>query len=204
MSGYSGFSGTGGIGGTSGFSGFTGVSGYSGFSGSGGTAGSSTYAMLPWMADAVGNTGIGNANEVRVVRFTLALSITVNSISFRVAGGSGGTNAAVGVYDSAGTTLLVDSGPQSAASNVVKTASIAGVVLTAGTTYLYAFTADSAIPVFSGITSGVAAQEIINGGTANIFSAANASVAAQLPATLGVLSPLSATASQIFAAKVQT
>jgi len=172
-------------------------------SGTPSAGGTTTYAMLPWMGDCTGSAGIGVANQVNAVRFTLDLGITVNSISFRVAGGSGGTHAAVGVYNSAGTTLLVDSGPQSSASNVVKTAAIASVVLSAGTTYLYAWTADSAIPVMSGITAGVAAQELINGGTANIFSAANASVAGQLPATLGALSTLSATSGQIFAAKVQ-
>lgn len=171
--------------------------------GGGGSAPSLPYAILPWMADSTANSGIGTNNQVRVARFALPFDITVNSIHFRVAGGSAATFGAVGIYDSAGTTLLIDSGPVSAATNGVKTTAIGGVTLTAGTIYLFAWTASSTVPVFSAINSSVALQEMVNGGTSNIFSAANASVAGQLPSSLGTLTLLAASANQIFIAKVQ-
>lgn len=167
--------------------------------GGGGGAASVVYWVLPYFGNTGTNAGIGSANQVRVMRFRLPVSITVTKISLRVAGASAGNFGAVGIYSNDGNTLLIDSGPQSTTSgNTVKTATVSSYTLNAGTDYLWAWTSNSTVPTFSSLAGSTGLQDLLNDSTNNIFSAANASSAGQLPSTLGTLTLLSSTADQVF------
>lgn len=204
-SGATGASGASGFSGVSGFSGGEGVSGTSGASGSGGSV-NAPYLILPWLGNSGTAAGIGVADQVRCFRFSPAQNIIVAAIDFQIQVGSAGDSASVGIYDATGATLLIDSGPKSTTSSGAHhtTAVSPAVTLLAGTVYLYAWTADDTGPTLVSIAASVVLQNMINGTTANIFTAANASTAGQLPASTGALTLLAASADRIWITKLQS
>jgi hypothetical protein len=131
-----------------------------------------------------------SANEVRFYQFQLLFSITVSRISFNVTGGSNGAKFSFGIYNSAGSSKLIDSGALTVAGTGVQTATITPVTLSAGTNYIYAQTATVAAnvngPSLANMSSNVLPVWNANGTRSG--TAANASSAGVLPTTLGSLS----------------
>lgn len=166
------------------------------------SAGAATLTRLyvPIFQGGAASTGIGSANQVRCMQFPVYGTITVNKIAFRTVVGTGGTNGAVGVYSLAGS-RLIDSGPKSSAGSgsYLETTLGAAVILTPGE-YLWCQTADSTSPTFMSVSTAVGMLTLYTQNqTTAIYSAANASSAGQLPATLGTLTALGVGADMIFA-----
>lgn len=136
-------------------------------------------------------TGAGSlANGVRVFKFVLPYAITLQRVTFNVSSGNtGGTTLTLGIYDSAGTTKLLDSGALTTASAGIVTGTFTPVNLAPGA-YWFAHSETSATPQFTTIAAAATNWEAIVCGT-NPFigTAANAAVAGVLPATLGVVTP---------------
>jgi len=167
----------------------------------------STVALIPLnFGSGNGSTGIGSANLVKGMHFTLQCATTVNITSARVQNTGGATTAHLGwgIYSANGNTLLVDSGPVLTDSNAVKQVTLGSTVILPAGEYLFAWTLDSTVPTINSFGLDTTYQAFINQATnPKIWTAANASVAGQLPATLGTLTALSATANQIILAKIQ-
>lgn len=158
---------------------------------SGGSTPTMTFVLLPTpYPTATTTAGIGSVNQVRFLRFYLPGSLTVNRIAFRCGSSGIAANFGVGIYNSAGTSLLVDSGPVANAANTTKdVAQGAPVVLAAGD-YILAWTADNTGPTLVVQAIATGANFALNATTVQHGTAANASVGGQLPGTLGALSAL--------------
>lgn len=150
------------------------------------TAGIS-YQLIPeQIVGSNTNSSLGANNQVQFFRFTVTRKITVVSIHFYVSGTNAGSLCAVGIYNSAGTTKLIDSGAISSASSGLKSVTLgASVTLTPGD-YIMAWTLTSksanllVAPVLNPIN-------ILNGSVIVLGAAGNASAAGVLPTTLGTL-----------------
>ena len=101
-----------------------------------------------------------------------------------------GLTSSFGIYNSAGTTLLINSG---ALANVAAINNILlGATVTLGVgDYILAWTSSNGTPMsFRSMSTQTLINAINNTQVARISTAANASVAGVLPATLGALTAL--------------
>lgn len=160
---------------------------------SGGTAANPGYYMFPTSMPAgeEGNTVIASANQVRVIRYYLPYSATVDRIVFNVETAVGGSTCGVGIYNAAGTTLLVDGSGQSCASTGVKNVDV-NVTLGPGF-FLVAYTSSSATVAI--LTQDAVIDtwyDVFNATVVQSGTAANAATAGVLPATTGTLTAVSA------------
>lgn len=148
-----------------------------------------TYKMLPNDAP-IGTAGSASmaANAVRFWRFFLHRKIVVTSVTFRLTtAGGAGKLVSVGIYNSDGTSLLVDSTPITAVGTGVKTKTGLSVTLFPGE-YIMAWTTDSAAAAaFTTVPSSTNQNQVFNDVVVIVGTAGNSSTAGQLPATLGTL-----------------
>lgn len=162
------------------------------------SAGNSLPVTTWYMIDsnfAVGSTltNLGTflgANEVPVWQFVLPFTITVNLLSFEVVTPDPGNNVGVAIYDAAGTTKLIDTGAQSAATGIIGVA-IPSVILTPGI-YWLAYTHDGVAVTVRGLGNVPNFNAFFNDNTTKVGTAANAGVAGVCPATLGAITPQTA------------
>jgi hypothetical protein len=164
--------------------------------------GSKAYWMFPygsWFG--VAASLITSANQVRVARLYLPTRITVNSIHFNVATPSAGGLCSVGVYSDDGNTKLIDSGAQSTTAGGLVSATLGAAVTLGPGWYWLAYTSDNATSAITGQAAATAQNNVLNGGTAQVGAAANASSAGVLPSTLGTVTA-SAVVGVVFA-KIQ-
>jgi hypothetical protein len=133
------------------------------------------------------------ANSVIAFQFVLPFTITIGHVGC-IALGTWATSSnhfSFGIYNAAGTTKLIDSGPISANTAVIKAAAATGGTLVPGV-YWFAQTADSnsatlgAQALWLNSLTSWANQFIISQAPKAIV-AGNVSAAGQLPATLGTL-----------------
>lgn len=150
------------------------------------------------------------AADVYVVRISVPVPVTVSTITgfFTAAGGTGSLNMhySFGLYNSAGTTKLIDSGVMTyliSSTAALWTKSYSSVALAAGT-YWFAFTQDTIQGgqsswlgvAFNNQVTGVQYAYInamMNQISTKLGVAANQSTAGVLPATLGTISPVKGT-----------
>lgn len=193
---------TGGIGATGSDSTVAGPTGGTGATGSTGSTGSTgatggppsipgqSYRMIPIDSVASSNfQSLTSANDVRFYRFVSYLNITVVSVHIRI---NNGVSADIswGLYNSDGTTKLIDSGVVPSLAAGVKSVTLgAPVVLEAGT-FILAWTSDANNIQFNVSQNATKPNEILNASVPQVGLAGNPSIAAALPATLGVLSGL--------------
>lgn len=141
------------------------------------------------LVGAASTAAISTANQVRAVRFDLFARIAITKIDFRIGTGVAASFVGAGIYNSDGTTLLVDSGAVDTSTNGVKTTTVGSVTLQPGT-YWFAYTANTATTL-TGILGPSAlsdtALSTAGAGKIGYGTAANASVAGQLPSTLGAV-----------------
>ena len=133
---------------------------------------------------------VQSVNEVRVTRMYLPFAITLSKCTFTVNSGgvSSGKHFAFGFYTFAGAKVL-DSDIQTVNANQVFTLSFTPVTLGPAVFY-YAQTGDGTAPNLWGIPAssiGSAIPNQLNHNSVWFGTAANASVAGALPATLGAL-----------------
>lgn len=154
-------------------------------------SGTTSYLMLPseFTAGTPSSTPVGANNQVRAQRIYIDRRITFANLYFEVMTASAGGNCAVAVYNAAGTTKLIDSGAISTTATGMKTTAVS-ITLDKGY-YWFAWTADNTTAAFRGLPQSVNWTPIQNEGTVHAGTAANASVAGAMPATLGVISAVS-------------
>lgn len=151
-----------------------------------GTPDSGAYKLLPTaFPTAVFTTPTVTANQTRVWRFELALQLIVTNVVFEIVTGASGQFMAIGVYSSDGGTKLIDTGAFSTSANGVHSKVITAVTLLPGW-YCLAWTIDNTTATLRS-TANSANFGINNNTVVQKGSAANASSAGVLPATLGAL-----------------
>jgi hypothetical protein len=131
-------------------------------------------------------------NQVSVIQFTTDCSFQVSKITMSVIGNALGKFAGFGIYSADGNTKIVDSAAMSVNANGLITASITPVLFGPGT-FNYAQTSDSTTAsIYLSPSVSTNDSNFMNANVAapRYAVAANASVAGQLPATLGALSPV--------------
>lgn len=190
--------------GATGPSGAAGATGATGPTGSGGAATATGGVAMPGMVNGGTRTFVvPQANVVRGLKWTPAMSMTLDTVSFDIqqASGtacSGGTcGVLIGVYSADGSSLLCSTRGTSGGSPDMNTTGIKTLTfssacsLTGGTTYLFALATDSAalqIYTWDGTASlnGVLnASRSMTGQCANATSGNGGSIA--FPATCGTL-----------------
>jgi hypothetical protein len=144
------------------------------------------YILLPIPATLNGlnfNQTMGAANEVQVFKFLLPLPLIVTRITAYIGIASAGGLFGVGVYSSAGA-KLVASGAQSTTATGAIEATVGAVTIGPGW-YWLAVTMDNTTGAFRSANNDATADAVLNQSFAQKGTAANASVAGVLPATLG-------------------
>lgn len=149
----------------------------------------SGYELVPdWPGIAAATVTPAAANVVYVAHFILRNRITVAQTNVREVAGTSLTFISWGVYDSTGNTRLIDTGPVNAATNSTKNTPLGSPVTLEPGLYWLAWTTDNATNSVVGLNPTTIFNTIGFGtGSPHIGSAANASVAGQLPTTLGTI-----------------
>lgn len=157
------------------------------------TASGSAAYCLP-LAAYGGNTGnavVASANQVRVLRLVMPITLTVTSIHFECVTAAAGSSSSVGIYNNDGTSLLIDSGAISTATTGIKSATLAAAkTLTRNIMYYVAFTTTSLSVVLRGrdlVVSNVIASLVNGDGSLHLGTAANSATAGVLPSSLGTI-----------------
>lgn len=134
------------------------------------------------------SNGAPGANVVRVKRYYIPYRITVSRIVWNIEVGAVGADCSVGIYNSDGTTLLLDSGPQVCTGSTTQhDIDVTDATIGPGF-FIVAFTTDVSL-TWETIDSGTNTtfEAALNATTAQNGDATNASVNGQLPATLGTI-----------------
>lgn len=136
---------------------------------------------------AVGGFGL-TANVVGGIRIFIPYQISVAKLVAEIVSPTAANFFALAVYSTAGN-RLVDTGPISAASAGIKSVAptpVTPVVLAPGE-YFFCLTNSIATITYRVVTVLGTVNAILNDTTVSVFTAANPSVAGQMPATLGAL-----------------
>lgn len=158
-----------------------------------GSPNTGAYWLLPFNVHPEVMTTVGAAsnNNVRAVRIFYDAPLTVANVYIDVAVGNAGGLFAVALYDSLGTTKVLDSGAINCATNGVKTAAISPAVTLPFGWYWYAWTSNDTTVTVRAATSSLTITNLINQGTVQRISAGNSSASGVLPSTLGTLTGVS-------------
>lgn len=140
------------------------------------------YVWSP--SGASGGTFTQTANEVRVMQFVLPFRAKVSSVRVTIGTLSVGGKYGVGIYNASKN--LVASAVIATDSAVSVTQAITPVTLEPGI-YWFAWTMDNAVAATNVMTGQGTYINVMNTTTARYGTAANASAAGVLPATLGVV-----------------
>ncbi len=143
-----------------------------------------------------GSNEISAANVVVATVFTPSNSITITKISVVLDAGNNGSLFSFGIYDSTGTSLLVNSGVFTASGGAGSTysATIGATTLNAGTVYILAQTTNNtsvSVPHINPGNDEIARAYNLN--HTRFGTAANASVSGALPSSLGAISAVNST-----------
>jgi len=134
------------------------------------------------------NDIVSSSNQVYAAQFIFLVTMTIRNISYRFSSGSGGTHGGFGIYNAAGTSLLITTGAMNASVHTVQTVSITPVTLSPGV-YWFAQTADD--NGVKGAGFGILStdpMDIANAVAPRFALCSNAGSAGVLPATLGTFS----------------
>jgi hypothetical protein len=135
-------------------------------------------------------SGATVANQVGAVQFILPYTITIRAIALYVVTGGGVGFSSAAIYDSTGTTKLVDAGANAfdthTASQTLRIVTITPVTLSAGVYWLAMANTDGAATVL-GYSVYQFAPPIANANVVRYGSAANSMSAGAMPASLGVV-----------------
>lgn len=159
--------------------------------------GTNSYVMIPDLNVAtVTNVAFSN-NQVRVARIKIHERIVVNKVCFTInSAGTGATRLlSVGIYSDLTSAPIIDTGPLTATATLFNATPVVGtgITLTPGDYYI-AWTAfgTTTPPIFYAADIDTTKfTQLLNSGTSQNGIAANASVAGQLPATLGSITSAS-------------
>lgn len=159
-------------------------------SASGASAAANDSIILPQEFCDGCNSGVivGANNQVRAFRFCPRLTKSVTKISARVGTGVDGSTGGLGIYSDDGNTLLASGtiNTATANNNTVQSVTFSSLSLSAGTCYLLGYTNTSSSVTMTSLAPGVV--DVMNDGTVNLGTAANASSSGVLPATTGAIS----------------
>lgn len=151
------------------------------------------YAIMPTMfMPSPGSSAAiqpsGSVNDVNVVQVVLPFQLVVSDIQFYIdTKGGGGAEFGCGIYDIAGTTLLLETGGVDATSTGLKKATLATAVTLDAGTYWFAYTSDNTSVRIQGIDALSAVNDLFDDTVDQAGTAANTSTDADLPATLGAI-----------------
>lgn len=126
------------------------------------------------------------ANGVRAMQFVLPFKATITKVTLTIVALVAAEKVAVGFYDAAGTTKLLDSGVFDAGTASTQTLTVGAVTLNPGI-YYYAQTTTNASVTVQTTVPTAAMFPILNNNSVRMGNAANASVAGVLPASLGAI-----------------
>ena len=164
-----------------------------------GLSGNTSMLAGPFWASSFAEAAMLAANTVYCLRIMLSYRVKVATI-YGVIGavGAAGKLVGYGIYSSDGNTLILDSGPLSTTNaNTVVSKTLTTPTSIGPGAFIYAACCDSVTPIFPGFVQSAAAGAgsnsnlLLNAGADDIIgSAANASVAGQLPTTLGTITAL--------------
>jgi hypothetical protein len=135
------------------------------------------------------------AHDVYACRFVMPYTMTIGHAAIAVTTLLSGGTVDVGFYNSAGTSLLLDSGSLSTTTAVGVAASFSQVTLYQNTTYLFAWSVSSSTPALEALTGAAGAlQNALNAvsGTVDCGTAANTATGSALPTSTGALTLLAA------------
>ncbi len=176
--------------------------------------GDATWAMAAGMFTTAGGSGMWgpgiftypqqsggaaevSANNVVVATiFTPSNSITITKISVTIDAGNNGSLFSFGIYDSTGTTLLVNSGvfTASGGAGTSYSATISPATINAGTTYILAQTTNNNSVQVARVDPGnPQIAKTYNLNHTRFGTAANASTSGVLPSSLGAISAVNST-----------
>lgn len=139
---------------------------------------------IPALTDQVSTSAFSSANQVRWWRFYLPLRLSISSLTIEVTTLQAGSSVGFGIYNDQGTVQYATA-TASSASTGIKRVAVTPVLLESGF-YILAWTNTGAVA--QGRTSGGSLLSIIVDTNPQLGTAANASAAGVLPATLGALS----------------
>ena len=143
---------------------------------------------VPWLFT-VGSVGANN--RVEVSRFILPFRLVVRRVVFAISTSDASSFSAVGIYNSDGTSLLVDSGAISSATTGIKSVTLSPAVTLEPGVHILAWTATTTTVAFQAgnfINASSIYRDIVNKNNVQFGDAANASSSGVLPATTGSLS----------------
>lgn len=152
--------------------------------------GSAIYFMPPYPgANAVNGVMVSVANQVRFFRFYISFRLALAFITCEVNTLAAGSTLGVGVYNNDGTILLASGTASSASTGVKRVAMTPSPVDLLPDFYYLAWTNTGNVAQ-TGLWGNVSTvQDILNDTGVSHGTAANASAAGVLPATLGALTP---------------
>lgn len=152
-----------------------------------------TYWLLPYLAvyaeASSADVTAAVPDRVYVMRVFMPYNMLVSRIATRIDTVGVGKFWGTGLYSEDGNTLVIDSGPLSASTTGIKSATFSPVFLEAGM-YWYAWTCDSSTPAVPGAAITLNTAVITEDGTEQFGFVANASAAGQLPSTMGSFTPI--------------
>lgn len=156
----------------------------------------SEFVIIPWPATSGGaNIGVHSDNAVNVCKFYLPSPITVSSMVIRCGVEFVGNFWGFGLYD-LDLNLVLDTGPISQPSTVIGrviTAPISPAVTLGSKMYWFAYTCTGIAPSLAPVTSPDIVNSLVSDATTGDSTllitghVVSASVAGQLPATLGAI-----------------
>lgn len=136
-----------------------------------------------------GTVGLGTTNVVRVIQFNLLQRITVRKVvlDLSAASAGAGTHAFIGIYDSAGTTRLIEAIFDGNAGAVVQSVTLGAAVTLNPGVYWFAFGGDTTntITARMALVTLVGASNSMNQNTVRWGTASTTISAGHLPSTIG-------------------
>jgi hypothetical protein len=137
-------------------------------------------------ATATTTTSALTANQVRVMQFVLPFACTVRKVVSEITTLSVGGFYGVGLYDAAGN-RVVTTGAQSTTNTGIFSVTLSTPVTLVPGVYYSAWTGDNTTVILRALTTGQTSETYMRTNAARNGSAANASAAGVLPATLGTI-----------------
>ncbi len=130
------------------------------------------------------------ANRVRVHQFVLPWRQAIGKAVIDIEAAFAAGKAAVGLYNAAGNSLLVNSGVIDTTATGIQTKIITPSFVIEAGVYMFAWTGDNTTFKFRSFSSGDTVLNIITENGSKVGNAANPSVAGVLPATLGAITSI--------------
>lgn len=153
-------------------------------------AGTANYRLFPYQFSGSGVALVGSANQVRGLRWLNERPLDCRRISYRLANTVGGALSSFAVYLDNASAPLITTG--ALAHNAGTGGANVNAIIPAGMILVCWTSTDATATALGGVIGDANTMSVTNENTVQAFTAANASSAGVMPATLGTLSAIGA------------